>query len=348
MPILDNQSPFAAIDLLSITKRAEERLVVCVAGRFDLPRPGGSTRSAPRPSEAQAPPPLQDQYWGEPGSSSLRYEGQTAYERPGTDVLVSGRAFAPRGSRATHAMISVRVGGLRRSAVAIGDRVWRREATGLVPSEPVPFESIPLLYERSFGGAVPPRDDGGPRAFEARNPVGVGFYTDEFEAEGKPLPNFEDESALIRDFTDRPAPVGFGPIARSWQPRLAYAGTYDERWLERRAPLFPDDFDERFFQAAPPDAVVTPWLKGGEPVVLEGLSPDGSIAFALPEHRLVAEAVFRDRTDRRSLVLDAVHIEVDERRVMLLWRASFPAHRQLESHKHTTVRLLSPSEERAK
>jgi len=32
-----------------------------------------------------------------------------------------------------------------------------------------------------------------------------------------------------------------------------YSGTYDEAWQRDMAPLLPEDFDEQFFQRAPPD-----------------------------------------------------------------------------------------------
>src|SRR5688572_20174800 len=119
MPALENRTPFAAIDVLSITKRAEDCLVVCVAGRFDLPPPGTSLGPAPAPSDAQEPPAIEDVYWGEPASSSLRYEGQTAYTRPGTDVIVSGRAWAPRGERVRMMSVSAKIGSLRRRIAVI-------------------------------------------------------------------------------------------------------------------------------------------------------------------------------------------------------------------------------------
>lgn len=41
-------------------------------------------------------------------------------------------------------------------------------------------------------------------------------------------------------------------MGRSWQPRLRYAGTYDQHWMDERLPFLPEDFDLRYFQSAPP------------------------------------------------------------------------------------------------
>jgi len=43
----------------------------------------------------------------------------------------------------------------------------------------------------------------------------------------------------------------FGPIGRHCKPRVQLAGTYDDSWTEDRMPLLPDDFQERFHNAAP-------------------------------------------------------------------------------------------------
>jgi hypothetical protein len=180
---------------------------------------------------------------------------------------------------------------------------------------------------------------------EPRNPVGRGFYASAREAMNCPLPNLEDPLRCMEGPTDRVEPVGLGPIARGWQSRLALAGTYDAQWVERRAPLWPRDFDERFFFAAAPGLRTTPHLRGGEQVVLSGCSPDGQYAFLLPQCRLGVKIYFRHRKELRALRLDAVHLEPDEHAVTLIWRATIPAHRQLSAFEHGVVRELEPWEE---
>jgi hypothetical protein len=344
MPNLENLTRFQAVDLPSMNKEGEELLVICVAGRFDLPPAGRPSNEPPKPSEEQRPPIMEDVYWGEPGASSLRYEGQTAYHRPGTDIYVSGHAWAPRGKPVTEMLAAVKVGPCQKGIHVFGTRVWYKGALGLKPSAPRAFESMPLRYERSFGGVA--RDNGKePPAYEPRNPVGVGLYASAKEAVEQPLPNLEDPLQLLSSPTQRVPPAGFGPIARSWQPRLGFAGTYDEAWVERRAPLWPSDFNPRFFNAAASGLVASAGLKGGEPIVLGGLSPDGQLAFPLPRHRLMVKSIFRHRADRRKLSLDAVHIEPDDGALTLIWRAMIPAHRELAQHEYSVVRELEPWEE---
>lgn len=347
MPLLENLTPFAAIDLISADRAGAEHLVVCVSGRFPLPPAGRPREHAPAPADEQPPPPLLDEYWGEPGRSSLRIENQSTWFRPATDIYVTGHAHPPLGRRATSVVVRVQVGRVRRVALVLGDRLWHRGVTGRVaPTSPHSFHAMPLRYELAFGGvAAPGSDEAAPPAFEPRNPVGRGLFASEDDAVGQPLPNIEDPDALLATLEDRPAPVGFGPVARSWMPRRALAGTYDARWIEERAPLWPEDLDERFFCAASPGLVASPWLRGGEQVVLEGLSPDGTIAFPLPSYRLVARCSFRDRSERRPLALDAVHLDLDEGELTLIWRAAFRAHRELAEHLRCVVRALEPWED---
>jgi hypothetical protein len=77
-------------------------------------------------------------------------------------------------------------------------------------------------------------------------------------------------------------PAGFGFIAGDWQPRLALAGTYDEAWTKKRAPLLPKDFDRRFFNAATPGLVTADYLAGNEKVLVLGATAEGRWEFRLP------------------------------------------------------------------
>ena len=47
--------------------------------------------------------------------------------------------------------------------------------------------------------------------------------------------------------------MSFGPVGRGWHPRLGYAGTYDQNWLDNVFPFLPADFRDDYYQAAPAD-----------------------------------------------------------------------------------------------
>src|SRR5262249_54919003 len=153
-----------------------------------------------------------------------------------------------------------------------GDRVWKGGAMGGY-TKPELFTTMPLVYERAFGGVR--YRNGRPVSWNSCNPVGAGLSPTGSHEEGERLPNVENPDCLLSSGSRALSPAGFGPIARDWSPRREYAGTYDETWLAERYPLLPLDFDERFNQYAPEDMQPRSFLTGGERVELENLCADG-------------------------------------------------------------------------
>jgi hypothetical protein len=329
----------------STDRDGRDLMLLVIAAHFELPHPDYA-ESRLRLFGTQEPPPLADEFTGEPGLSSLRREGQSPYTKPATDIAVSGHAVAPGGRPVTEMAVRVAVGSNALHLHVTGDRTWRPTAAGVRPSEPAPFETMPLVWERAYGGVAAGSTEERP-VFEPRNPVGCGFESDPDAAVGQPIPNFEDPRQLLTSLSDRPRPVGFGPIARHWQPRVAYAGTYDEAWRRQRAPLWPDDFDERFFCGAPEQLQASPHLTGGETVTLQGLHPDGAVTFRLPRLRMVSSSHFTDRVERRTPLLDGVLIESDVKRLTMYYRAAVPVSRSVVQHRETMLRLVYPWEEAA-
>jgi hypothetical protein len=343
MSDLQNATPFGARLIPSTDRDGRDLLLVVVAAQFELPEPGYAD-SRLMLFRTQEPPPLADEFIGEPGASSLRREGQSPYTKPATDIVISGDAVAARGRPVTEMDVRIRVGPVGLDIRVSGERTWQRTVTDAVrPSRPAPFVTMPLVWERAFGGVAGSSTERRP-IFEPRNPVGCGLEVDPDTAVNKPLPNLEDPRQLLSRLSDRPRPVGVGPVARHWQPRAGYAGTYDEEWRRDRAPLWPADFDERFFCGAPAELQARPHLAGGEAVILEGLHPNGLIAFRLPRLRLVSSSHFTDRVERRTPVLDGVLIETDVKRVTMYYRAVAPVSRSFVQHRETVLRLVAPWE----
>jgi len=50
--------------------------------------------------------------------------------------------------------VAFRVGPMTKAVRVFGDRRWRRGVSDLGPSSPEPFDRIPLVYERAFGGRL--------------------------------------------------------------------------------------------------------------------------------------------------------------------------------------------------
>jgi hypothetical protein len=205
-------------------------------------------------------------------------------------------------------------------------------------SLPEPLEKIPLVYENAFGGWDRSDTDPEQHAFEPRNPVGTGYRTKHGRFEdGIRLPNVENPRDLVRNYGDTPCPAGFGFISPDWQSRAAFAGTYDAAWSRHRCPLLPADFDRRFFNSASPDLIAVGFLKGDEPVCVEGASPAGPISFKLPGLEPPECVVWLRQGPPRSLQaqLDTVVIDIEAGLVLLTWRA----HRTLTSGPHDVASI---------
>jgi hypothetical protein len=329
MAVLEDKTGFASELVPFQDQHGQLYMIAIVRGTFDL-LPGGGVRAA----EVQEPVVLDDRYYGEPGKSSVMFASDLARFKPGTDVVMVGSAYAPGGVPASRVDVELTAGPVTKRAVVIGDREWTRRLGVLsVMTRPEPFLKMPLTYERAFGGSDTTHEDPAKHDWDRRNPVGRGFRVHR-PLDATPLPNVEDPSDLIESPSDRPAPQGFGFVDRSWEPRLKLAGTYDERWQAEQLPLPPEDFDDRFFQAAHPDLVCTPHLRGDEPVRIVGAVPEGVVEFRLPG--IAIGVGVHTRTDdpaRGVALLDTVIIRPDERLINLVWRSVVPCRRKVSDLK---------------
>ena len=213
--------------------------------------------------------------------ASVRFESDLVPFKPCTDVVLVGRAHAPEGKPVTELIAGLRVGQLRYGVAVFGDRTWQSQLLDTPSmSQPQPFLAMDLVYERAFGGFDEPAG-----MYCKENQVGTGFLGKRTgkRIEGLRLPNLEDPRNQIHSWNSRPRPVGFGFYGRGWAPRLAYAGTYDEKYMKERHPLLPVDFSYRFFNGAHPDLQVGGYLHGDEEVELLNVCPGAPrMHFRLP------------------------------------------------------------------
>jgi hypothetical protein len=320
-----NETPFEVALVPGADKEGRDHAVVILKGTFDLEGDGDDLPLA----EEQAPVLFADEFYGEPGESSVKYESDICLRKGGTDVVLVGNAY-PRGGKAKIAEVRLQVGPLDKRVRVFGERAWYRKLGFWKHTEPEPFEIMPLLFEKAFGGADTTDADPEKHDYEKRNPVGTGFAvaSKKERLEGLALPNLEDPEALITSWKDRPVPAGFGFFGRGWEPRVGHAGTYDEAWQEKRCPLLPEDFDERYFNGGAPGLVASPHLEGGERVRLAGAAPDGVVGFTLPARDFEVDIWLKGRKETSRPVLDTVVIEPDAGRLMLTWRSTVPCPRE--------------------
>jgi hypothetical protein len=116
--------------------------------------------------------------------------------------------------------------------------------------------------------------------------------------------------------------MAFGPVGRGWEPRIGFAGTYGQKWIDEEFPFLPADFDERYYQTAPDDQQI-PITSGEQTVTLLNLTPEGRRTFRIPAFKSAIEIHPRAGAKETSpLTLDTVLLEPDDSRVCLIWRHS--------------------------
>lgn len=339
-----NTTPFPAAWTMGFQRDGRERLVVVTKATYRIPTGGDEAELA----EEQAPLVEEDRFTGAPGLSSPLHETDFAHLKPACDVLLVGSAHAPGRRPATRVPVGLRVGSLAKHFVVVGPRRFVKGLTGVRTTDPTPFVTQPITYDVAFGGTDATDAARGRVETYAENPAGVGYWRHTGDIDGKPLPATEEHDRPVSDHRGTYAPMAFTPVGRNWRPRRDFAGTYDERWIETTAPLWPADFDDRYFQSAPADQTI-PYPAGGEDVVLVNLTPDGRRAFALPRLRMPVTFIFhRGRDTTHEGRLDTIVLEPDLGRFTLAWRVVLPLARSVFDVKQTIVGEQSAAWHRAR
>jgi hypothetical protein len=320
---IENTTFFDAAALPLIGPKGENLLTVMVKGTYVFAS-GDS-----EPADDQTPIAYGDLFEEEALGGGVRYESDIVPFKPRTDIVLRATAHAPNGKPAPAVPVAVTVGPVEKRFVVFGERYWNHAGVlsrRYTMTAPKPFVRRPISYRDAFGGM-----DAVTGEYCAANLVGTGLYSPKNKQNlaGKPLPCIEDPRCLMRSPEDRPRPVGFGFYHRAWQPRAAYAGTYDAAWRRKRSPLPPEDFDVRFFNGAHPELQVDGYLTPGAPVRLLNLTPEGEVHFNLAD--VTPNCAVQRRTEsgktkseKPVMHLDTLFMEPDERRYCLVWRGAVP------------------------
>ena len=326
---LKNQTPFAAQLALFPNAQGVDSLYIIVKATFNI---GLQWTLA----DEQQPLQAADEHWtDDPASSSLKTASDFHIGKPTTDIIMLGHAWAPQEREVQHMDVSLTVANLSKVIRVFGDRQWHNGGI----SAPQPFTSMPLVYEKAFGGMQKNGDQ--VILSEDRNPVGCGF-TGKLTAkqvQGQALPNLEDPRQLIQNVGDVVNPACFSYISPSWLPRRSFAGTYDDNWQKNRAPYLPMDFNPRFFNMAHADLVCPSYLIGGESVQIVGVNPGGPITFNLPVVGIAASVAVKNRIERPVFNLETLVIEPDLMKLSLTWRAAMVCDKEALKIREVIVNL---------
>jgi hypothetical protein len=330
------------------TPQGEHILSALVKRTYDIVPGKVCTRAAADKKLVPADVPYDD-----PMNSTVKFESDFVPFKLATDVVLMGKAYAPAGLPVATLTASLGIGQYRKDLLVIGDRVARYN-DGKVPifTEPRPFETMDLRYERAYGG-VDIYSQPKMQCVYPRNHLGRGYAVANIQrsVEKLPLPNLEDPAnpltpeklcaGKFNDWERQPIPQGFGWTMKTWHPRSSYAGVLPaDRPLEQElrkayATLLPvparkvyeehplPDMDFRFFNGASP-GLVFPFLSGAETVNLVNLDPSGRLSFQLPGGRPKIGIDLGQGVHEPQVVLHTIMIRMDERQVDLVWRAAAP------------------------
>ncbi len=177
-----------------------------------------------------------DVYWDDPMNSSVRYESDYIPYKLATDVVLNGKAYAPRGTPSTSCVVSLQIADFRKQILIFGDRVARYQDSTIPEfTEPSPFLTMDLRYELAYGG-IDIRSDKTATYPYPRNPLGRGFAVANSpkSVDHLPLPNIEDPETPLtpeqlclgnyQKWEQQPMPAGFGWVPKTWLPRAQLAG----------------------------------------------------------------------------------------------------------------------------
>ncbi|MCA9606830.1 MAG: DUF2169 domain-containing protein [Myxococcales bacterium] len=295
-----------------------EVVTVAVKATFDLPEEGEAVLADEQRFVTG------DEHLEDDVERSLGWASDLEPLKPRGEWWVVGSFHAAHGLPVAKSVAAAAIGGSAKQVAVTGDRVWR---TGRM-TEPSEISSLPLGWERAFGGP----------GFDA-NPIGRGLA-------GPELPNVEDPSAQIAAPDQRPRPAGLGPIPRQWHRRARWLGTYDAKWLAERYPGFADDLDYRAFLAAPEDQQIDGYWAGDEAIRLRHLHPRfASVSAQLPGLRAQAFLVKGGQLTDVGLRLDTIAIDADAGQAVLVWRGvtDLPS-KKLDAFEHLFVVHQQPGE----
>lgn len=260
-------------------------------------------------------------------TGDLLYLSDLTPYKPVTDLYLIGSASAPEGKPVDRWAGMLKCGAISKALIFTGPRAWRYSlARGWRLSEPEPTTSVPLRYSLAYGGRADftkPYAKHKPRELDMRNPVGRGVQAAREHQSGVdyPAPQIElPEQPVQADPGRAVAPAGFSPLPGHFMERLKLAGTYDKRWRDKVAPNVPLDMNLRYWNGAPADQQIRPYLRGDETVSLVHLLPEPRVDIQLPGLRAWAQV---DREDGKKSVermwLDTVCIDLDARHLILRW-----------------------------
>jgi len=294
-----------------------------------------------------------DVHYDGPMNSSVKFEADFIPYKIATDVVLNGKAYAPKEKPVKELIASLMVGRFRKDIRVIGDRlcIYRRFRE-LMFTDPKPFADMDIRYELAYGGVDIYSEPTAPCAYP-RNHLGRGFVVGKSKKaiDNLRLPNIEDPRNLltpehlfageVKNWEIQPMPQGFGWFSKYWYPRASLAGIMpadrpvEQELREAYASVLPPELREEYEDAQLPDmdfrffngasrGLALPFLAGDEVVRLLHLDPEREISFQLPGERPNISLDIGMGPQQPDVFLHTVMIRMEERQVDMVWRGAVP------------------------
>jgi hypothetical protein len=263
--------------------------------------------------DTQSPEPL----WlgDEPSPLGLLPRDDLPREGEAFEIVILGCAHAEDGAPIARRRVAFELGGQRREMLVTGDRRWEGEGEGATISETTPFLTMPLGWERAFGGETEVEIDEGSSVpvTDPRNPAGRGFDPEPIARSlgatlkcpppfprwerTRLLPNVEGLDRLVTSWADSPDPIGWGAPPVS-------------------SPLasIPLRASKEGIVTAPP---------ADRRLRLEGLAPGAPIDLVIPELEVTVDAAVGARRATRPLRMVRWVVRSEERLLTATYRLTF-------------------------
>jgi hypothetical protein len=326
---LVNQTPVVADVRVAAIEGSPHRYGMLVAKATFEVLPDGSTRI-----DSQDPVPLFDE--DEPTEFGLLPDDSVPRRDRKLEVIVLGQAYSTgRGQM----LVELAVGNYRQSLLVSGDRWWVSHQAGGRHCDPQPFETIPMTWDRAFGGSTqcwidaesildldhPMNKYGrGFNAYKMAEDVGKAFESPTGYPQLSPdyvrrLPNIEHPQAAIRHWDDEPRPYCWATIPTDIGVHLQRAHDYVHHY---KRPLSRDDMLRIVYHRAHPD-----WILDIPPmdtiVALSGMTAGPRFAFRIPRLRVLADYELGERTGTRELEPHMLLLLPEQSRFYLVYRHFF-------------------------
>lgn len=310
---IENFTPYPEFTFPSYSSDGIPYQTCVVRGTFKIHSDGSMIALANQPA-----PQLVDTYYGTPTDSSLRTEHDRVPLKPRGEIyFVDPISRNFDGSSQSEWPVSIQVGSIQFAFRVTGPRYYCRRLFGdWELTDPEPCTEVPVRYEYAFGGTDPENTT----IHHQLNPIGRGF-----------LPMRRGEkiaAAQVYPVKKGSVPVTLGitPVHRAWQPRRGFSGTFDDQWLKSKWPLYPDDFDDTFFQQGPKELQLSKgYFSGNERVHICGLGRRSEYKFCLPESRRLSLVAMGGNGESAysEFELDTVILNLETEEIALVWRTSY-------------------------